>query len=326
MHRLLAVAAMTAAAALPAAALAGQFVQDNAHLMSAPAAASLEQRLSNFNAQTGKEVVVDTVTSLGGAPSVAAAAEQAFTAQHVNGVLLYIDAGDRQDYVLPDRALAQSGWWTQQTTQNVLQTMQSDFKAGDYDGGITTGAGDVLDVYRSHLNDLQSNPAAERGNAGYAARRSSSGGIGVIWWIIIALVAFFIIRAIIRAATMGGGRYYGPGAPGPGPGYGGPGYGGPGYGGWGYGGFGGGGFFSGLLGGLGGAWLGNELFGGGGGGFNAPADAGQMNQPMDPGGWQSDPGQMGMGGGGGWSGGGFGGGGDFGGGGGDFGGGGGGSW
>jgi hypothetical protein len=102
----------------------------------------------------------------------------------------------------------------------------------------------------------------------------------------------------------------------------------PGYGGYGYGG--GGSFWSGLLGGLGGAWLGNELFRGGGGGI-APTQAGQL--PADTGGgwggtdasgggWQSDAGQADLGGAssGDWSGGGFGGG-DFGGGGGDSGGG-----
>jgi hypothetical protein len=74
-----------------------------------------------------------------------------------------------------------------------------------------------------------------------------------------------------------------------------------------------------LLGGLGGAWLGNELFGhqnvGTGAWSNVDPTGGQA--PADAGGWQSDPGQADMGGAGGgdWGGGGFGGG-DFGGGGG----------
>ena len=69
-----------------------------------------------------------------------------------------------------------------------------------------------------------------------------------------------------------------------------------------------------MLGGLGGAWLGNELFRGGGGGI-APTQAGSF-RPIpaaagtrdDSGGWQSDAGQADMGGasGGDWSGGGFG--------------------
>ena len=152
----------------------------------------------------------------------------------------------------------------------------------------------------------------------------------MFWWIIIAVVGFLILRSILRAFSAP--RYYGgaPGAPprrqcpSRGPGY------GPGYG---YGGFGGGGsFWSGLLGGLGGAWLGNELFRGGGG--IAPTQAGQLARRyrwrlgrQDAGGWQSDAGQADIGGasGGDWSGGGFGGdmggGGDFGGGGGDSGGG-----
>lgn len=75
------------------------------------------------------------------------------------------------------------------------------------------------------------------------------------------VIGYFVFRAIMRASC--GPRYYGqipPPPPGHGPGYYGP---GPGYG---YGGsgpnyYGGGGMWNGLLGGLGGAWLGNEMFG-----------------------------------------------------------------
>lgn len=144
----------------------------------------------------------------------------------------------------------------------------------------------------------------------------------MFWWVIIAVVGFLIVRSILRALAAP--RYYGgsPGATPPPGAAAGPGY-GPGYG---YGGFGGGGsFWSGLLGGLGGAWLGNELFRGGSAvepaqGAQVTPDAGGGWGGADSGGWQSDAGQADMGGasGGDWSGGGFGGdtggGGDFGGG------------
>jgi hypothetical protein len=87
----------------------------------------------------------------------------------------------------------------------------------------------------------------------------------MFWWIVIAIVAFLILRSVLRAFSAS--RYYG-GAPdglGDAP---------PGATGYGYGGYGGGSFWSGLLGGLGGAWLGNELFRGGGG--VAPREAGQL--------------------------------------------------
>jgi len=87
--------------------------------------------------------------------------------------------------------------------------------------------------------------------------------------IFLIIAAYFIVRAITRASCAPRyygqmppppppGQGYGPGYYGPGPGYG-PGYG---YGGWGPGYYGGGnGLLTGLVAGMGGAWLGNEVFG-----------------------------------------------------------------
>jgi uncharacterized membrane protein YgcG len=306
-----AIAALLFAVAAPA--LAKSFVQDNAGMFSADIVDKLNTQIGNFNAQTGKEIVVQTVPSVAGA-DVRAAAENAFAQQQVNGVLIFIDKGDRKDYIVPDRAAVQAGWWSSQTSTSIAQSMEAQFRAGDFDGGITTAVNQALNVYRSHLRTQPS--YATRST--YAQQANQGVHIGMFWWIIIALFAFFIIRSIMRAAS--GPRYYGgygqggPGGPGYGPG---PGYGGygPGYG-WGGG---GGGFWSGLLGGLGGAWLGNELFGRQniGTGAWSNVDPTGAQPPADAGGWQSDPGQADIGGGGGgdWGGGGFGGG-DFGGGGG----------
>jgi uncharacterized protein len=300
------VAAAVATAALPAS--AKNFVQDNAQMFNSATVEQLNARISNFNRDTGKEIVVVTVPSAAGG-DVRTAAENAFAQQSVNGVLIYVDKGDRRDYVVPDRAAVQAGWWNSQTSASVVAAMGSAFRAGDFDGGITNAVNTVFDVYRSHMGSLRG--AQTQTSARGYAQQGASGGvhISVFWWIIIALFAFFIIRSLIRASR---GAYYGGGygGPGYGPGYGGPGY-GPGYGGWGGGGWGGGGFWSGLLGGLGGAWLGNELFGGHGwgGGMQSGVDPGAAQQGTpDAGGWQADPGQADMSGGAGgdWGGGGWG--------------------
>ncbi len=316
---------------------ARDFVQDQAGMFSAGTVAQLNQQIGNFNAQTGKEIVVVTVPSLGGA-TLESAAGNAFAQQSVNGVLIFIARDDRRDIIVPDRAGVQAGWFTPDVLRSIRTTMESQFKSEDYDGGITSAVAGVLNIYRAHLSSLQQ-PGSGNALAPAAPRLPATGGthISMFWWIIIIFVGFLIVRSILRA--MSAPRYYGgppgPGAPGgagaPGaPGAAGaPGY-GPSYGaGYGYGG--GGNFWSGLLGGLGGAWLGNELFRGGGGGMIAPTQAGQIAPDAgggwgggaDAGGWQSDAGQADLGGasGGDWSGGGFGG--DVGGGGGDFGGGGG---
>jgi uncharacterized protein len=290
------------ASALPA--LAKNFIQDGAQMFSSTAVEQLNARISNFNRDTGKEIVVVTVPSVPGG-DVRTAAENTFAQQSVNGVLIFIDKGDRRDYVVPDNAAVQAGWWSSQTSASVVAAMGSAFRAGDFDGGITNAVNTVFDVYRSHTGSLRA-PQSQTYPRSYAQQTSSGGvHIGVFWWIIIALFAFFIIRSLIRA---GQGAYYGGGYGGPGAG---PGYGGPGYGGYGYGGGWGGGFWSGLLGGLGGAWLGNELFGGHGwgGGMQSGVDPGAVQQGTpDAGGWQADPGQAGMSGGAGgdWGGGGWG--------------------
>ncbi|MGA8575173.1 MAG: TPM domain-containing protein [Candidatus Cybelea sp.] len=323
-------AALLGAAALPAG--ARDFVQDQAAMFSSATVAQLNTRISNFNTQTGKEVVVVTTPSLGGA-TLQDAAASAFSQQNVNGVLVFIARDDRRDIIVPDRAGRQAGWFTPDVLRSIRTSMENQFRGEGYDAGITGAVDAILNVYRAHLGGLQQRAS---NGAALPVQRPSSGGvhISMFWWVIIAVVAFLLLRSILRALAAP--RYYGgaPGAPGvpppgtpPGPGYG-SGY-GPGYGGYG----GGGSFWTGLLGGLGGAWLGNELFRGAGG--IAPTQAGQLpadtgggwGTPADSGGWQSDAGQADPGGAssGDWSGGGFGGdsggGADLGGGGGDSGGG-----
>jgi uncharacterized membrane protein YgcG len=307
------VAVLVFAGAYPA--VARDFVQDQAGMFSASTVAQLNQRIGNFNAQTRKEIVVFTTPSLGGA-ALQSAAASAFSQQNVNGVLIFIARDDRKDIIVPDRAGSRAGWFTPDVLRSIRAAMEAQFKSENYDAGVTGAVDAVLGIYRSHLGSLQAVGNANGVPGARPVQASRGTGIPMIWIIIIAVVGFLILRSILRA--MSAPRYYG-GPPGTTPagtpppaGYG-PGY-GPGYG---YGGWGGGGsFWSGLLGGLGGAWLGNELFRGGGGGI-APTQGGQIAQDSgggwagnsgDAGGWQSDAGQadMGSASGGDWSGGGFG--------------------
>lgn len=317
------------ASALPAA--ARDFVQDQAKMFSSQAVQEVDGRITVFNQATGKEIVVVTVPTLAGAPLQDAAAK-VFAEQNVNGVLIFIAREDRRDIIVPDKAGA--GWFTPDVLRSIRAAMEREFRNEAYDSGLLFGVDGVLAVYRQHMM-TRSGAIIPQAGAPAAAPRAVAGGvhISMFWWIIIIVVGFLILRSIMR--SMSAPRYGPPGMPGAPPpgatppggmppaGYG-PGY-GPGYG---YGG-GGGSFWTGLLGGLGGAWLGNELFGQrGGGGAIGPADAAQPGAPDggggwggDTSGWQSDAGQadMGAASSGDWSGGGFGGG-DSGGGG-DFGGG-----
>ena len=270
--------------ALPAAAR-DQYVTDGAGMFKASTVASLNQSIGDFSRTTGKEVVVVTVPSLDGA-TAQEAAERVFAQQQVNGVLIFLAKAEKKDGILPDRAAA--AFFPAGTLTTIRDAMRGYFREGDYDAGITTGVNLVIDQYRSHERAL---PASVR-QTSYAAPSTSSlgGGMSLFWIILILIAGFLIIRGIFRAIA--GPRMMPPGYGGPGPGMGmGGGYG---YGGGGYGGGGGGGFFSGLLGGLGGAFIGNELFNrnnGGGEGFNSSGVVGNDGGQQDASGWQSDAGQ-----------------------------------
>jgi uncharacterized protein len=313
------------ASALPAWAAAP--IQDGAGMLSPSTVSTLDQQINDFTAQTGKQIVVVTVPSLNG-KSLGDAAEAVFAQQNVNGVLVFIAKDDRKDILLPDNATAQ--FFPESTIVSIRQSMESPFKAEDYDGGVTTAVDGILNVFRAHLDTAPNNGAANNVPAvpaatSYPVRRHSGVHFSVFTIIIFIVIGYLILRSRLRAMSgprnYGGGPGYGPGSGPPGPG--GPGYGG--YGGPGYYGGGGGGFWSGLLGGLGGAWLGNEMFGNRGttivdqpGGNVMPTDQGGSWGGGNAGGWANDAGQadMGASSSGDWSGGGFGGGGgDFGGGG-----------
>jgi uncharacterized membrane protein YgcG len=289
------------------------YVMDGGALFSSATVSALNQKIADFNRQTGKEVVVVTVPSLDGR-TPRDAAERAFAQNQVNGVMIFLAKAEKVDFVVPDRSAAR--FFPPGETQSIHNAMRGYFRSGDFDQGITTGVDLVLGQYRSHIGSLRRTSEAPAGGIVPSTTTTArSGGFSMswIWLILIAIAAFLIIRALFRA--MAGPRMYppgyggGPGAPGYGPGYGGMGMGG---------GMGGGGsFWSGLLGGLGGAFIGNELFGnrGGFGGIgggevgNAGMAPGDAYQSQDAQGWQSDAGQADMGNasGGGWgdSGGGF---------------------
>jgi uncharacterized protein len=276
-----------AATVTPAFAARSSYVIDDAHILSAGAIAQINTQVGALVAQTGKEVVVVSEPSLNGvAPNTAI--QNSFAQLQVNGVEIYIAKTEHEIRIEGDRASAQ--FFPAGSFDPIAQTMRTSFRANDFDGGVENAVSVIVNTYRGHASSL--NSARRPVSTSYGVQRSYSRGwsMGWIWWIVILAVIFFVIRGIFRAIA--GPRMYGPG-----PGYGGPGYGGPGYGGPGYGGGGGGGFWSGLLGGLGGAFLGNEIFGnrggfgGGIGGDGGTYGGGGDSNAADASGWQSDAGQ-----------------------------------
>ncbi|TAM73444.1 TPM domain-containing protein [bacterium] len=292
MKRIAALAAVCAMllAGLAAPALArASYVQDGAGIFSSATVSSLNAEIGNFSAATGKEVVVVTVPSLNGT-ALSAAAESTFAQQSVNGVLIFIAKAEHSDYIVGDRAA--HGIFPPGAIAHVRDAMNASFRQGDFDGGATSAINLILDTYRSHPASGSGARSAPYGAPSVpAANTGTQGGlhVGFLWWILIIIAIFWVVRSVLRSA----GGYANPGS---GPGYGAHGGGGPGYGsgmGWG-----GGGFWSGLLGGLGGAFLGNELFGQHNQG--TIGTAGTFGEPgagnTDSGAYQPDAGQPDMGG------------------------------
>ena len=231
-------------------------------MFSAGTVAQIEQRLTAFNTDTGKQVVVVTVPSLNGS-TLEDAAHQTFAQQNVNGVLIFIAKDDRRDIIVPDRAGVQAGWFVPDTLAPIRQSMEAQFKAEDFDAGITSAVDGVLGIYRSHAQSLPSHAAANAlpaQSAQIATQPPARGrSHGLFFWILIAVVGFLVLRMVIRAVSgprpgmpmqTGGVPLQPGGMPMQQGGM-------PMQGGWGSG-YGGGGFWSGMLGGLGGAFLGNE--------------------------------------------------------------------
>jgi len=268
------------------------FVQDGGGLFDAATVSNLNNKISDFNRTTGKEVVVVTVPSLNG-ETAQVAAEKAFAQQQVNGVMIFLAKAEKKDGVVGDRA--SRAFFPAGSFDSIRQAMRGYFRQGDFNTGITTGVDLVLNDYRGHESSLRGAGTRHRELAPTARSSSFGGGMSIFWLILILIAGFLIIRAIFKAMSRP--KMMPPGYGGQ-PGYGQPGYGqGPGYNNMGGGGMmGGGGFFSGLLGGLGGAFLGNELFGrhdgGGYGGDQAGfGGSGEGGASGDASGWQSDAGQ-----------------------------------
>jgi uncharacterized protein len=234
---------LTALALAPLNALAANYIQDNGNMFSANAKNQASQQIDQLVQRTGKEVLVYTVPSLNG-QDPSAAADKVFSQNGTNGVLLFMSKDDRRLEIKIGQDTRQA-ISTQRETQ-IRDTILGDFRAGNFDKGLLDGVGAVRTT-------LASAPTSGGGQAA-PARSTGTNWVGIGLLIVLALGVVWIVSGIMRARRQ---PYFSYGQNPQQPGLGGPGYGAPGYGS-GFGG--GGGFFSGLMGGIGGALLGNALF------------------------------------------------------------------
>ncbi|MHB8462449.1 MAG: TPM domain-containing protein, partial [Vulcanimicrobiaceae bacterium] len=214
--RALAVAAALTYGLLALPALAGTWVDDGASMLTPTVASQIDAKLASFTAQTHKQIVVVTVPTTNGTP-IAQAAQTMYAQRAVSGFLILVAKNDRRDIILPGRTEISSGWFSQASVAGIQTAMQSSFKAGDFDGGISGAVNSILSIYHSHLGSLHNGVATvPRYANGTSVSNVTSGGFhmpGWIWIVAILFIAYLVIRAIFRAIFGAAGRMMGGGAP-----------------------------------------------------------------------------------------------------------------
>jgi uncharacterized protein len=167
-------------------------VLDQAGIIPDAEEAALTQKLSAYNAQTGRAVIVATVASLDG-QDIESYANTLFRTWGVGGketdqgLLFLIAPNDRKVRI-------EVGYGLEEFLPDVLAgriisgAVTPRFKAGDYPGGINAGIDQIL----TQLNrtPAEAKAVAEAAKAG--AREESSGGGstigGAIFWVVLIVV------------------------------------------------------------------------------------------------------------------------------------------
>jgi uncharacterized protein len=171
-------------------------VLDQANIIPDNQEAALAQRLSAYNAQTGRSVIVATVASLDG-DDIASYANILFRAWGIGGaktdqgLLFLIAPNDR-------RVRIEVGYGLEEFMPDVLagriiaSAVTPRFKAGDYPGGINAGVEQII-------TQLSRNPADAKAvaEAAAAARREGEGSpastmASAIFWIVLIVLAIAI--------------------------------------------------------------------------------------------------------------------------------------
>ncbi|WP_209348143.1 TPM domain-containing protein [Pontixanthobacter sp. CEM42] len=184
-------------------------IYDGADILSPATEASLDSRLREYNATTGRAIVVATVPDLGG-EEIDPYATNLFAAWGIGGaerdqgLLLLIARDDRKMRIEVGYGLHPyfGGIMAGRVIRNDITPR---FKAGDFDGGVNAG----IDAILAHLakSPADAQAIAEAAAAAEQSRSSSGGGfpISAIFWFFIIL--FFFVIPMLRGGGRGRRRY-----------------------------------------------------------------------------------------------------------------------
>lgn len=184
-------------------------IYDGANMLSPATEAALDQRLRDYNRETGRSLVVATIPSLDGNP-LESYATGLFAnwgiggAERDQGLLLLIARDDRKMRIEVGYGL-HPYFGGIMAGRVIRDEITPRFKEGDFDGGIVAG----IDAITAHLAKSPVEAAAieEAARAAQAQQGDSEGfPFGFLIW--LAFIAFFFV---LPAIARGGRRYRGGG-------------------------------------------------------------------------------------------------------------------
>jgi len=176
----------------PFPALTGPVV-DEAHLLPEDVLSQLSQKLAAYSRQNGTQLVVVTLPTLNGYPIEYYGYQ---LGRHWgigqkgknNGVLLIVDAGERQVRIEVGYGL--EGTLTDAQSFLIIHNVITPrFRRGDYAGGITAATDAILGVLGGHFQAVEHQQVRERGGTGF----------------LMFLIIFFVLLPLLRAMLGRGG-------------------------------------------------------------------------------------------------------------------------
>lgn len=174
-------------------------VYDGAELLPPAEEAALDAKLRQYNAATGRAIVVATVPSTNGVDTETYARELAETwgvggAETEQGVLMLIARDDRQMWITTARGV--QGTLTDISTGRIIRdTLRPAFREGDFAGGIDRATDQIIE--RLNMDPAEAEAIAEA-EAAAERGRSADGGFpigGLIW---LGFIFFFFILPMMR--------------------------------------------------------------------------------------------------------------------------------
>ncbi|MDY7097563.1 MAG: TPM domain-containing protein [Pseudomonadota bacterium] len=213
MKRLLAVAALfLAALAAPAAAqdYPGRPdgpVLDQTDLLSAPEEAGLDSKLRQYNADTGRAIVVAIVSTIGNEPVDVYARDLAERwdiggAETEEGVLLLIAPNERQMWISTARGV-QDRLTDISAGRIYRDTLRPAFRQGQFANGIDAATDQIIDRLNLSPADAQAIAEAEAAaqrSTGSSGQYSNESGFPLGFLIWVGFIAFFFVIPMLRGS------------------------------------------------------------------------------------------------------------------------------